>query len=111
MLSEGGHDVSIVSDGAMALELLSSEMFDLVITDILMPDVDGLEVLTRVRRNNPALPIVALSGGGAYVERDYCLRMAARLGARDVIEKPVRAAKLLDVVGRVLTPVRLPSAD
>lgn len=102
MLTQGGHQVSKASRGGTALRMCRAQTFDLVITDILMPEVDGLEVLTRLRADRPELRVVALSGGGAFVDRDYCLRMAERLGADEVIEKPVRTADLLELVSRVL---------
>ena len=102
MLEQGGHQVVRASRGGAALRMCRSQSFDLVITDILMPEVDGLEVLTRLRVERPELRVVALSGGGAFVDRDYCLRMAERLGADEVIEKPVRTGDLLELVARVL---------
>ncbi|MEI9972880.1 MAG: response regulator [Ignavibacteriota bacterium] len=62
ILSEAGYEVCTSSDGRSALELLDREPFDVLVTDIYMPDMDGLEIILEERRLRPDIPIVAVSG-------------------------------------------------
>lgn len=87
VLMKQGHAPVLVEDGRKALAELRARPFDLLITDLLMPDFDGLELITEVRRTHPAVPIVAISGGGRIAGSDY-LRMAKKLGAIAVLSKP-----------------------
>jgi CheY-like chemotaxis protein len=74
---------------------------DLLITDILMPEVDGLELLAKFRRERPNVPVVAISGGG-LIDSRTCLEMAESLGVAASLRKPFEAAELLGTVKRLL---------
>lgn len=87
VLTRLGHDPVCVPDGRKALAALQARPFDLIITDLLMPDFDGLELITEVRRTHPSVPIMAISGGGRISGNDY-LRMAKKLGAISILSKP-----------------------
>ena len=87
LLAADGHRPQIVHDGRRAIERLKSEPFDLLITDIYMPDMDGIELLRTLRRSMEPPPIIAISGGGRTVQVDY-LDLAKRLGAAQVLRKP-----------------------
>jgi len=63
LLRRDGHDVHPARNGSEALDWLSSRTFDLILTDIFMPDCDGLELIRRIRANDTKLPIVAMSAG------------------------------------------------
>ena len=94
-----GHTVSEASQGRAAFEYLRRSPVDLVLTDIYMPDCDGLEVIMTLRREFPSVRIIAISGGSG----DRNLLVAARqLGAQDVLEKPVNMADLLKSVATAL---------
>ena len=109
ILTRAGYRVSTVTGGRKGLELLSQESFDLVLTDIIMPELDGIEAIRRIRTDHPGLRIIAMSGGGQIDKADF-LHMAEALGADRVLEKPVRSERLLELVGSVLAnpPRRLP---
>lgn len=88
LLAPDGHRVEVVGNGRVALERLAAGgRYDLIITDIYMPAMDGIELLRALRRraDNPA--ILAISGGGRTVRVDY-LDLAERLGAHAVLRKP-----------------------
>jgi len=87
LLGSDGHTSEIVSNGRQAIERLRAGAFDLVITDIYMPDMDGIELLRTLRRASEPPPIIAISGGGRTVQVDY-LDLAQRLGAAQVLRKP-----------------------
>ena len=94
MLSVEGYRVTAVADSASAFNILQSEEFDLVLTDILMPDIDGLELIRRIRKDYPDLKIVAMSAGGRIGPEEY-LKIATRLGAVAVLRKPFTQQEML----------------
>lgn len=87
-LERSGHEISNADCGREASRLLRSRRFDLLITDIVMPDGDGFELIAEFRKLQPHAPIVAISGGGQYLQREACLRIARGLGAHAVVMKP-----------------------
>lgn len=95
------HDVTTASNGNGALSALAKGTFDLVITDLVMPDKEGIETIVEMQKLKPELPIIAMSGGGRGNAADY-LDMAAKLGARKTLAKPFSAQALLDAVKEVL---------
>ncbi|HJR23710.1 MAG TPA: response regulator [Dongiaceae bacterium] len=110
ILTRAGHQVTTVTRGRKGLELLSQGGFDLVLTDIIMPELDGIEAIRRIRTDHPGLRIIAMSGGGQIDKADF-LHMAEALGADRVLEKPVRSERLLELVGSVMAnpPRQLPA--
>jgi CheY-like chemotaxis protein len=110
ILTRAGHQVTTVTGGRKGLELLLQGGFDLVLTDIIMPELDGIEAIRRIRNDHPGLRIIAMSGGGQIDKADF-LHMAEALGADRVLEKPVRSERLLELVGTVMAnpPRQLPA--
>jgi CheY-like chemotaxis protein len=110
ILTRAGYQVSTVTSGRKGLEMLSEGGFDLVLTDIIMPELDGIEAIRRIRTDHPGLRIIAMSGGGQIDKADF-LHMAEALGADRVLEKPVRSERLLELVGSVMAnpPRQLPA--
>lgn len=90
LLEQWGHEVHVADGGASALRLLERESFDLVITDLVMPGIDGLEVLRKVRADHPDVPVILLSGRGSINQAVEAIRE----GAYDFIEKPCEPARL-----------------
>jgi CheY-like chemotaxis protein len=89
-----GHTVVTVSSAREASRLLRKQPFDLVITDVVMPDGDGFELIAAFRKAQPQTRIIAISGGGKYLEGNDCLRMARGLGAHAVVMKPFTQEQL-----------------
>jgi DNA-binding response OmpR family regulator len=102
MLRRAGHKVTIAGDGAVGLRQLRERKFDLVITDMLMPDVDGMEVLVRLSEMPDRPPVIAMSGGGAGVSAEAALK-AARLKADAFLQKPFDKTELLTAVESLLS--------
>jgi CheY-like chemotaxis protein len=100
-LAHLGHTVSEVGNGREGVHVQSVEPADVVFTDIIMPDQEGLETIIALRRTQPDVRIVAMSGGGRVDARDY-LSMAQRLGARCVLEKPFSNAALQHAITTAL---------
>ena len=89
------------ANGFFSLEKIPNGRFDLIITDILMPDMEGIEFIMKLRAKSPRVPIIAISGGGRVSNASF-LTFAQKLGANAVLEKPFGRDQLLDVVTRVL---------
>ena len=94
-LEESGHAVMCASTGRIASQLLKKQHFDLVITDVLMPDVDGLELILELKHSQPSVRILAISGGGRHMQATDCLKMAKNLGAHALLLKPFNREQLL----------------
>ncbi len=93
-LAKAGIDVVEASNGREALEMQTSDPADVVITDIIMPEQEGIETIVQMRKDYPDLPIIAMSGGGRIGATDY-LQAAKEFGARHVLEKPFDRKELL----------------
>jgi len=102
MLQRGGHKVTTANTGKEGLDVLKQRPFDLVITDILMPEVDGIEVLAFISAMTKRVPVIAMSGGGAGVSADAALR-GADFMADAFIEKPFEKSDLLSIVDKLLS--------
>ena len=98
-LTEAGYRVLIAENGKHGLRLVEHQEVDLMLVDILMPDMDGLELIPLLRRMQPASKILAMSGGSG--EWDY-LDTAKHLGANDTLKKPFSPQELLDAVSTQL---------
>ncbi len=103
VLSEEGHEVRGAHDGRAGVQLLEQEAADLVITDLLMPGNDGLEVITAVRQRWPQTRIIAMSGGGRG-SPDMYLRMAREFGVQASLTKPVGLDELIATVQQLDQP-------
>ena len=101
MLKRAGHAVALAENGRQGLDELKKRRFDLVVTDMLMPGADGMEVLTQLDGipNHP--PVIAISGGGAGVSAESALK-AAKLKANAFLQKPFERAELLAAVEQLL---------
>jgi YesN/AraC family two-component response regulator len=110
MLDQFGHVVVEARNGREGIEMFMEANADLVITDIVMPEKEGLEVLKELRKLLPAVKIIAISGGGRVNPTDY-LRMAKFLGAATVLAKPISCEALIGAVNEVLLPIVAPSAQ
>lgn len=101
MLEYAGYQVTEAVDGEAGLRSFQAEPPDLVITDILMPNKEGLETIMGLRRLAPEVPIIAMSGGGHNGTLSY-LQTADRLGARVTLAKPFTRQEMLDAVHTAL---------
>jgi CheY-like chemotaxis protein len=101
ILERKGYSVLVAADGVRGLRMFHSEQPDLVITDIIMPEKEGLETIREIRRSRPNAKIIAISGGARIGNMDF-LRMAGELGASEIIPKPFDPADLVGLVARCL---------
>jgi CheY-like chemotaxis protein len=102
-LVAAGHEVDEASNGDVALAAYRRQAADLVITDLVMPEKDGLETIMELRRIDAAVRIVAMSGGGRTLgPGQLYLESARALGARQILSKPFTVGALLKAVTEAL---------
>jgi CheY-like chemotaxis protein len=97
MLEQAGYDVVEASNGREGVACYEATSIDLVITDILMPEQEGLETITLLQHINPQVKIIAVSGGGLTGRMDF-LYVAAMLGVQRTLRKPISRQTLLEAV-------------
>jgi two-component system chemotaxis response regulator CheY len=100
-LVRAGYEVEDASGGTEALKMFRRQPHDLVITDIVMVDGEGLDMIRALRKLDPHVKIIAMSGGGLGKSGDY-LDLADKFGATMVLAKPFSGEKVLEVVAAVL---------
>ena len=100
-LEEAGHAVTHASNGRDVVRLVKDRAFDLVVTDIVMPNGDGWDAILAINRLRPGTRILAISGGGKHMPADACLRVAKGVGADHILKKPFHRAQLLEAVNQV----------
>lgn len=110
LLRKGGHVVHDACDGVEALRMAQGLELDLVITDINMPKMDGIEVILALAERNPGLPVIAISGGGR-MPKELLLASAGVLGAVTTLPKPFELAQLWDAVDGALAAAEDRSGD
>jgi DNA-binding NtrC family response regulator len=101
-LQAAGHSVVEASDGRIALQILSREPIDLVISDILMPEIDGIGLILAIQKQHPTMRVICMSGGDRTGQIDY-LELAAKLGAQMVLAKPFTPKQLLAAVATAIS--------
>ena len=101
-LARLGYDVLGAADGEEGLAIIAAEPLDLVLCDLRMPKVDGLGVLTALREMKSGLPVIVMSAGTRSMATQSLLRLAANLGATEVMPKPLRSDVLLPLAARLL---------
>ena len=101
MLEGEGYEVVEAVDGNEGIKLLRREPIDLVITDIIMPEKEGLETIMELRRDFPSVKIVAMSGGGHVSPKEY-LYLAKKLGAQHTLCKPFTRQETLGAIRDIL---------
>lgn len=102
-LIKAGYLVFEAIHGADGVRQLRANPVDLVITDMLMPEMDGVEAIQQLRQSFPNVKIIAISGGG-LASPDYYLKIARKLGADKTLKKPFTFPELLDTIHELYPP-------
>jgi DNA-binding NtrC family response regulator len=110
ILSRMGCRIVTACDGAIGLKYFREQHFDLVITDVIMPGIEGIETIKEMRTLRPEAKIIAISGGGLMGRKDV-LHLASRMGAIETLEKPFEADQLEMIVKRNLPQLERPCRD
>lgn len=101
-LQSRGYAVSACASAKEALDCIRRQAYAAVLTDILMPDMDGIELILALQMQQPAMPVIALSGGGRQQAVGVYLSNAAHLGASAVLGKPVDLSELERILLRLI---------
>ena len=106
ILEHDGHKVTVAESGRMGTNNIEDESFasafDIIITDIAMPDVGGIETIKLLKHANPKAKVIVMSGGGHTAPPDSCLQMAQGMGADLTIAKPFSVAALFTAMQTLL---------
>jgi len=105
LLKDAGYAIMVAGDGIAAEELLNENEFDLIITDLVMSNMEGIELITSIKRNFPEVKIIAMSGGGMMIDpvekvaaARFYLKAATQFGADYTLQKPFGNNILLEYV-------------
>lgn len=101
ILESEGYEVMEAPNGKAGIKLQNELNFDLVITDLIMPEKEGIETIIELKRDFPNVKIIAISGGGR-VDPDNYLFTAQHLGADETFAKPINIEELLETIERLL---------
>jgi CheY-like chemotaxis protein len=99
-----GYLVITAENGFSALDSIASAQVDVVLTDIFMPGMDGIELIQKLRARFPGIPIFALSGGADFADPEVYLTFAKALGADEVFAKPVDMTRLAATLEKYCRP-------
>lgn len=101
-LARAGYEVTAAEDGVQGMDLFREKHPDLVITDIVMPQKEGLQTILEMKQAVPSVRVIAMSGGGRHGNGDY-LKLARKFGAKRTMTKPFLRDEMLAVVREVLS--------
>ncbi len=101
MLEKEGHQVEMATNGVEGINLYHEKGAELIITDIVMPEKEGLETIINLKTENPSLKVIAISGGGRVDSREY-LHSAQLLGAERIFQKPFKKDEIVQAVKDLL---------
>ena len=101
-LEDAGYEVVDAPDGDIGIRLFREKPADIIITDILMPEKEGIEMILELRKDFPGVKIIAISGGGRFRSPNTFLTMAEHFGAARTFSKPIRQRELLSAVQELI---------
>ncbi len=101
LMERNGYEVVEASNGKEGIKIYRENPTDLIITDLIMPDKDGIETIQELKQNFPGVKIIAISGGGRLGPSGY-LHMAQILGAQRTLTKPIELPELLKAIEELL---------
>ena len=107
-LLDEGHTVVLVANATEAAKLLTRIRFDVIVTDVIMPDGDGVQLSGDFKREQPQVRILAISGGNRYMDRENCVKIARGFGAHAALLKPFKREQLLEGIAAALAAESVP---
>ena len=102
MIEPVGYNVIEAGNGAEARDVCEEASVDLIITDIVMPEKNGIDLIMEVKKEYPDTPVIAISGGGGIAGRYDYLEIAKLVGAKNILKKPFSMAELRSVIDSTL---------
>ncbi|MDP2753010.1 MAG: response regulator, partial [Nitrospirota bacterium] len=103
LLHDNGYEVVTAESGSECLKIMSSRNFDLVILDIIMPEISGIEALQRIKEKYKDTGVIMITG---YADKEKAIA-TFRLGAYDFIEKPFESVEILNTIAHCLNQLKL----
>jgi len=100
-LQAGGFEVAVAADGREGILAFEANPADLVVTDLVMPNQDGIETILALRKQHPLLPIIAISGV-TRIKPEDSLKIASKLGANATLEKPFSISQIVETARKLL---------
>lgn len=101
-LTDAGHSVGEAENGKVALGLLADAEFDLIIMDVFMPEMDGVELIRVLRKKKDCPPIITISGGGGVLPPKWSMTITEVYGVEAALTKPLDMTAFLDAVEQAL---------
>jgi YesN/AraC family two-component response regulator len=101
MLEIEGYETYTAGNGKEGLSVFNQRDPDIVVTDIIMPEKEGLELIQILKGQKPSLKILAISGGSFHINVSDVLKMAKALGANQTLSKPIRRKEFIDAVNKL----------
>ncbi len=102
VLTEDGHVVDCADDGMIGLGMTEKVRYEIIITDIIMPNMDGIEVITEIKRRSPDVKIIAMTGGSQKLDKSLITSIAKAMHVEKVIGKPLDLDELRTTVRDIL---------
>ena len=102
VMEQDGHTVYEAANGVEASQLYKTNKVDLIITDLVMPDKGGIELIMELIESDPGVKVIAISGGGGVTGRFDYLPIAKLVGATEIIPKPFEISQVREQVNRML---------
>jgi YesN/AraC family two-component response regulator len=102
MIQPAGHEVIEATNGSEARDACNDGPVDLIITDIVMPKKNGIDLIMDVKKNFPDIPVIAISGGGGITGRYDYLEIAKLVGAKNILKKPFSMADIRSAVDDII---------
>jgi CheY-like chemotaxis protein len=103
ILRMNGHQIRIAHDGIEGIKLYREKKPDLILTDVIMPNQDGIQMVMELKQIDKTIPIIVMSGGRRSVTAEFNLESAELLGVHSTLKKPFTQEQLLEVVKTALT--------
>ncbi len=102
VIERSGHEVLLAQDGAAGLREFNLHGADLIVTDVVMPQIGGVDTIVAIKNLDPNAKIIAMSGGSADLSAESCLEFAERIGADRVFNKPLDRKQLTNAINELL---------
>lgn len=102
MLQQQGHKVTCTEDARAVGDMMEKEEFDLVITDVFMPQIDGRDLIKSIKNKKGGMPVIAMTGGGSNLEEINTIMEELKSSADSVLKKPFTVKELTDEVSKLL---------
>ncbi len=102
ILLKDGHDIMEAENGQVACDMFGDADIDLIVTDLVMPEKNGIEMIMEIKRSQPKVKVIAISGGIGFSGQIDLLSVANLLGAKHIIKKPFGVDDVRDAVNDML---------